>query len=85
MGTWIVGLVALPLLLLEAVAVVVAGVPVRVHLEVALALLPGLLVVLGLLLAGQAVPLRKRRGWGTSKNRAQGHTNKRRRPDSGSG
>jgi len=50
--TWVVyGLFPLPLLLLEAEPVVVARVPVRVHLHVLLALYPRLLVVLGLLLA----------------------------------
>ena len=48
---------ALPLLLLEAESVVVARVPVRVHLHVLLALLARLLVVLGLLLTAQGVPL----------------------------
>ena len=56
--TGVVALLALPLLLLEAEAVVVAGVPVRVHLHVALPLGARLLVILGLLLARQAVPLR---------------------------
>ena len=55
--TGIVALVAFPFLLLLAVAIVVPGVPVGIHLHVALALLPRLLVVLGLLLPGQAVPL----------------------------
>ncbi len=47
----------LPLLLLEAEPVVVPGVPVRVHLHVLLPLHAGLLVVAGLLLAAQGVPL----------------------------
>ncbi len=45
------------LLLLEPESVVVSGVPVRVHLHVLLPLHPRLLVILGLLLATQTVPL----------------------------
>ena len=43
-------LVPLPLLLLGAVAVVVPGVPVRIHLHVLLTFDPRLLIVLGLLI-----------------------------------
>ena len=59
--TGVVALLAPPLLLLEAEAVVVAGVPVRVHLHVELPRRARLLVILGLLLARQAVPLKRGR------------------------
>lgn len=52
----IITLVALSFLLLLSVSVVVARVPVRIHLHVPLSLLTRLLVVFGLLLARQAVP-----------------------------
>ena len=57
--TWIVAFVAFPFLLLLSVPVVVARVPMRVHLHVSLALLPRLFVILGLLLSGQPMPLHK--------------------------
>ena len=50
-------LVPFPLLLLGPVAVVVTGVPVWVHLHVLLTFQSGLLVILGLLVTTQAVPL----------------------------
>jgi hypothetical protein len=60
--TWVVALLPLPLLLLEAESVVVPRVPVRVHLHVLLPRGAGLLVILGLLLSGKAVPLELGKG-----------------------
>ena len=54
-GRGIISLVPLSLLLLT-ISVVVSGVPVWIELHVFLSLLPGLLIILGLLLSRQSMP-----------------------------